>query len=114
VRSDVWMSAVRGLEAAGGRGCIDRSDGFRSHGLFGLMVGDELQTGGLPSERKGASVARERPIASNVVPLIRAAPEHSEPDAWGLLTRAELRALRRSTPLTPEQFKARGASRSDG
>ena len=53
-------------------------------------------------------MARERPIASNVVPLIRAVPEHSESDAWGLLTRAELRALRRSTPLTPEQFKARG------
>jgi hypothetical protein len=51
-------------------------------------------------------VARKRPAASNVVPPIHPAPEHAEPD-WAVLTRAEAHALRRSTPLTPAQFKER-------
>jgi hypothetical protein len=71
------------------------------------MARDELQTGGLPSERKGASVARKRPTASNVVSPIEITPEQAKPYAWAALTRAEAHALRRSTPLTAEQFKAR-------
>jgi hypothetical protein len=61
---------------------------------------------GIPSERKGAGVARKRPTASDVVPPIHIAPEDAKPDAWAALTRAEAHALRRSTPLTPAQFKA--------
>jgi hypothetical protein len=76
--------------------------------LFGLIARGALQTEGLPFERKGASVARKRPTASDAVPPQHLAPEHAEPGGWGALTRAEAHALRRSTPLTPEQFKARG------
>jgi hypothetical protein len=52
-------------------------------------------------------VARKRPTASDVVPPIPIVPEHAKPDVWAALTRAEAHALRRSTPLTPAQFKAR-------
>jgi hypothetical protein len=51
-------------------------------------------------------VARERPTASNVVPPIPIIPEQAMSDAWAILTRAEAHALRRSTPLTRDQFKA--------
>jgi hypothetical protein len=50
-------------------------------------------------------VARERPTASNAVPPADANPECTRVGDPAGLTRAEARALRRSTPLTPAQFK---------
>jgi hypothetical protein len=81
---------------------------FSEHtGLSGLLVARErCGPGGFPSQRKGPGVARERPTASNVVPPSPVTPEHVKRDAWAGLTRAEAHALRRSTPLTPAQFKA--------
>jgi hypothetical protein len=52
-------------------------------------------------------VARKRPTASNVVPQTQITRERIKTDAWNALTRAEAHALRRSTPLTPAQFRAR-------
>ena len=79
---------------------------FRSHGLIGLrMARERCGLVGFPSQRKGASVARERPTASDVPP-IQIIPEPAKFDSWAGLTRAEAHALRRSTPLTPGQFKA--------
>jgi predicted nuclease with RNAse H fold len=51
-------------------------------------------------------VARERPTASNVVPPADANLECTREGDPAGLTRAEARALRRSAPLTPAQFKA--------
>jgi hypothetical protein len=50
-------------------------------------------------------VARERPTASNVVPPADANPKRTRGGDPAELTRAEARALRRSAPLTPGQFK---------
>jgi hypothetical protein len=50
-------------------------------------------------------VARKRPTASNVVPPTQNITEHESPTP-SVLTRPEARALRRSAPLTPGQFKA--------
>ena len=51
-------------------------------------------------------MARERPTASNAVPPADADPERARGRDPAGLTRAQARALRRSTPLTPAQFKA--------
>ena len=50
-------------------------------------------------------MARMRPSASDVSPA-PITDERTKPAAWAALTRAEAHALRRSAPLTPEQFKA--------
>jgi hypothetical protein len=79
------------------------------HGPFGLLMARARCADwvGFPSERKGATVAHKRPTASDVVPPIDIANEDIKPEAWAALTRAEAHAMRRSTPLTPEQFKSR-------
>ena len=52
-------------------------------------------------------MARERPTASNAVPPAEVTtPERTRDGDPAGLTRAEARALRRSAPLTPAQFKA--------
>ena len=55
-------------------------------------------------KRRGANVARKRPVASNVVPLTEIVPGSAPPAAWDALTYAEAHALKRSAPLTPDQF----------
>ena len=50
-------------------------------------------------------MARERPTASNAVPQADTNPERRRGGDPAELTRAEARALRRSEPLTPGQFK---------
>jgi hypothetical protein len=61
--------------------------------------------------RKGATVARERPTASDVS-LIPAAldvrPQRGGSDRPDTLTSAQAHALRRCAPLTRADFKARG------
>jgi hypothetical protein len=67
---------------------------------------DRPQTRGAPSSTERAIVARERPTASNVEPLTDTALGHVRTAALPALTCAEAHALRRSAPLTPEQFAA--------
>jgi hypothetical protein len=65
-----------------------------------------MRTRGLTSgTERGPIVARERPTSSNAVPPADANPERTRLGDPAGLTRAEARALRRSTPLTPAQFK---------
>jgi hypothetical protein len=60
---------------------------------------------------KGASVARERPTASDVSPLstvLDVRPARGGPDRPDALTHAQARALRRCAPLTSADFNVRG------
>jgi hypothetical protein len=50
-------------------------------------------------------VAYDRPSVSDVVPPDRASSQRATAGARARLTRAEAHALRRSAPLTPQQFK---------
>jgi len=63
---------------------------------------------GVPLTQPIASnvVPLTQPIASNVVPLTQHADGPAPPAAWAALTCAEAHALRRSAPLTPNQFAA--------
>jgi hypothetical protein len=54
-------------------------------------------------------VARERPTASNDSPPLTGVDSDGP-----ILTRAEARALKRSSPLTREQFKKRGRLAAGG
>jgi hypothetical protein len=66
----------------------------------------EMRTRGLTSgTERGPIVARERPTASKAVPPVDANPERTRGGGPAQLTRAEARALQRSAPLTPAQFK---------
>jgi len=50
-------------------------------------------------------VEQKRPTFSEVVPPSPASRAHRKPGDRARLTRAEARALRRSAPLTPQQFR---------
>jgi len=58
-------------------------------------------------------VARERSTHAEFVPAMKAPPRH-EPDARVWLTPSEVHAMRRSAPLTPEQFKELGRLAEQG
>jgi hypothetical protein len=80
-------------------------------GLLRPERGDELRRpGGLPSTRKGAIVARKRPTVSDVsqipVDLEALRPLRGRPEGVEGLSHAQVRALRRCTPLTSAEFKA--------
>lgn len=89
--------------------------GWMSIGPLGPERGDGLGTWGLPSTRKGASVARTRPTASDVpqipVDLEAPRPVRGQPDGADGLSHAQARARRRCTPLTSAEFSARGQIR---
>lgn len=72
--------------------------------------GRAAETRRLPSTRKGAIVARKRPTVSDVsqIPadLEASRPARGRPDGVDGLSHAQVRALRRCTPLTSAEFKA--------
>jgi hypothetical protein len=57
-------------------------------------------------KRKGCIVARKRPSTSEVVSPVDVTDEQAKLATRAGLTCAEAHALRRSTPLTPGEFKA--------
>lgn len=84
--------------------------GWSLTGLLRAQRGDELRRlGGCLPKRKGANVARKRPISSDVPPVL-AHPTRSAvqggPDGADWLSHAQARALLRCTPLTRTECSA--------